>query len=474
MANTESIAVRALRRRGILATGDATTLLTGFVVLLIGIPASYVFGPLGGAGAPSGLLGIGAALWWTANRMARYRDRRPSRQPIRLAMLLFVACVLASYIAATVRPIDDVELRAADRGLLIIVAWLGIVLVCMDGIPSMQRLNVLLRRLTFAGAAMATLGIVQFETGKAWTNYLQIPGLSINSDVGTIGQRDGVTRPFGTATHPIEFGVALTMFLPIALHYALTDTDRSRFRRWFPVAVLAMAIPISVSRSAILCAAVVLAFTLPTLSRGVRRGAYLAMLALGGFIYVTVPGMMGTFVGLFTGIGNDSSAQSRTGSYGIAFEFIRAAPVFGRGYATFLPKYHILDNQLLGTFIELGAVGLTALLGLFAVGIVTGLRIAHRTTDPATRQLARALTATVAGAATSFAFFDAFAFAIIPGILFLTLGAIAALRRLEAGRARASQPDRIDAPAEEDWPEDDDPSEEPSAAPRSRAPAGQV
>jgi len=454
-----------------MASGDATTLLTGFVILLIGLPASYVFGPLGGAGAPSQLLGMGAALWWVANRVSRYRDKTIYRQPIRIAMLAFVGCVLASYIAATIRPIDSTELRAADRGLLIVLAWLGIVVVCMDGIPTRERLDTLLRRLAAAGGAMATLGLVQFETGRAWTNYLHIPGLAVNSVVGTVGQRDGVTRPFGTATHPIEFGVALTMFLPIALHYALVDTHRSKFRRWYPVAVLALAIPVSVSRSAILCTAVVLAFILPTLPNYMRKKAYAAMVVLGGFIYVSVPGMLGTFVGLFTGISNDTSAQSRTGSYGIAFEFIRASPIFGRGYATFLPTYHILDNQYLGTMIELGALGLAALLMLLLVGIGTGLQIRHRATDWETRQLAQALTATVASAAAAYALFDAFSFAIIPGLLFLCLGCIAALRRLEAEKA-AGKRRRLAGDQPDPLPDRPDPgaSREPWTGPRQRVP----
>jgi O-antigen ligase len=428
-------------RLGLMASGDATTLLSGFIVLLIGIPASYVFGPLGGAGAPSQLLGMGAALWWAAHRVSRYRDKKIYRQPIRIAMLAFVGCVLASYIAASIRPIDSTELQSADRGLLNILAWLGILVVCMDGIPSRERLDTLLRRVACAGGAIATLGLVQFETGKAWTNYLQIPGLSMNSTVNMISQRDGLSRPFGTATHPIEFGVALTMFLPIALHYALVDTHRKKVRRWYPVVVLALAIPVSISRSAILCSAVVLAFILPTLPDNIRKRAYAATFLLAAFIYVTVPGMIGTVLGLFTGIGSDTSAQSRTGSYGIAFEFIRTAPIFGRGFATFLPKYHILDNQYLGTLIELGVVGLSVLLILFLVGIGTGLRVRQRSADPDTRQLAQALTATVASTACAYALFDAFSFSIIPGLLFLCLGAIAALRRLEAEKAEKLRDD---------------------------------
>ena len=49
-------------------------------------------------------------------------------------------------------------------------------------------------------------------------------------------------------------------------------------------------------------------------------------------------------------------------SYAIAGEFIGRAPIFGRGFSTFLPSYRILDNQYLGLLIETGIVGLVAFL----------------------------------------------------------------------------------------------------------------
>lgn len=414
-----------------LTTGDATTLLTIFIVMLIGIPSRYVFAPLGGAGAPAELVGMTASLWWLVHRMAQFRRSPRIVQPVRRAMLIFSACVLASYVAATVRPIDASELSSADRGLLLLIAWLGLVIVGTDGIPNRERLDTLLRRLVAAGGAVATLGLVQFKTGLPFTNYLKLPGLSENNDLTSVAARDGFLRPAGTAIHPIEFGVALNIFLPLALHYALADTHRNGFRRWYPALALALCVPVSVSRSAVVCLIVGLGFMIPSWSKAIRRRAYVAIVILLGFVYVAVPGMLGTILGLFTGIGNDSSAASRTGSYGIAWEFISRAPVFGRGFSTFLPGYRILDNQYLGTLIELGFVGLAALIAVFISGIVTARLVRRRSDDPSTRQLSQALTASIAAGAASFALFDAFSFPMIPGLMFLLLGTVGALRRVE-------------------------------------------
>lgn len=423
-------------RRGrtlpLLAGTDGSTVLTAFIVLLFAIPSSFVVGPLGGAGTPAQLLGLAAALWWLVRYFSRYRSHRPVSQPVRRGMLLFCLVVMTSYLIATVRPIEYAELLNADRGLLSLCSWLGLVLVAGDLIPSRKRLDVLLRRVALGGGMLGLLGIAQFETGRSFVEYLRLPGLTASSMAAGVSGRDGFNRPAGTATHPIEFGVVLSMLLPLTLHYALADKEQGRLRRWFPVAGLALCIPASVSRSAVVCTGIALAFVLPTWQRKIRRVAYAAIAALGAFVFVAMPGMIGTMVGLFSGIGSDTSAQSRVGSYAIAGQFIERAPVFGRGFATFLPIYHILDNQYLGVLIELGVAGLVSLLALFLTGILVARRIRRRSTDPSTRSLGQALAASLAAGAASFALFDAFSFAMTAGLVFFVLGMIGALHRLQA------------------------------------------
>jgi O-antigen ligase len=423
------------------ASADAVTALTGFLVLLFAIPSRLVISPLGGSGSPAQLLGAAALLWWAATRLAR-GTRSTTRQPVRWAMSIFVVAVLLSYVAATIRPIDTVELRAADRGLLSVLSWLGIVLLACDGIPSRERLDVLLRRLVLAGGGIAVLGLAQFFTGLSFVNYIQIPGLSQNVDLGALASRNGFSRPAGTALHPIEYGIVLTMMLPIALHFALMDRHRPVLRRWWPVVALALAVPISISRSAIVCTVVVLVVLLPTWPGVFRRRAYLAITALLAVVFVAIPGVLGTLIGLFTGISGDDSAASRTGSYALAWQFITRAPVFGRGFQTFLPQYRILDNQYLLATIETGVVGVLALLGLFAAGAVTARRVRRLSSDEPTRSLGQALTASILAGGASFALFDALSFPQVANMVMLTIGLAAAALRLQAEGSMAAAGDR--------------------------------
>ena len=416
--------------------------LTVFLALLFVIPARLVVEQLGAAGTPAQIFGMAILLWWVAGRLTVDRSQR-RLQPVAKAMLVFAAAILASYLAATTRPIEDIELRAADRGLLSLCAWMGILLLSSQGIPSKERLDTLLRRVVLAGGALATLGLIQFVTRRSWADLIQIPGLSPNADQVGVFIRNGLARPAGTATHPIEYGVVLAMVLPLALHYALHDTHRQRLRRWFPVAAIALAAPISLSRSTILGVVVVMLFLLPTWTRRLRWRAYLATVIALSAVYVAVPGLLGTFRKLFFGIGTDSSALSRTDSYSLAWEFIVRAPVFGRGVGTFLPSYRILDNQYLGSTIETGFVGVAALLALLLTGVLSARRVRRASGDPRTRDLAQSLAAAIAAGMLSFATFDALGFPMVAGMVFLLLGTVGALTRLERREpSEESQPDR--------------------------------
>jgi O-antigen ligase len=339
-------------------------------------------------------------------------------------MVVFVASVTMSYVAAMTRPIASNEVSTAQTGMLLIAGWLGVVLVTDNGIASMDRLEVLMRRMAIGGGLVAALGLIQFATGRAYTDLIQIPGLTTNATLTSVLSRDSYFRPSGTALHPIEFGVAMNILLPICLHVALTATDLSKFRRWFPVVAIAMAIPLSISRSSIVGVVVVLAVLLPTWTRRTRIGALIFSGVTMVMVFLMVPGMLGTITKLFTGISNDSSALSRTNSYPLAWEFISRSPAFGRGFQTFLPSYRILDNQYLGLLIETGFVGVLALLGLFVTAIATAFVARSRFTDVRSRSAAAALAASVAAPAACLAFVDGFSFPLMAGLTFLSCGLI--------------------------------------------------
>jgi polysaccharide biosynthesis protein PslJ len=408
-----------------------TKLLTALITLLVAIPSALIIGPLGSAGTPADVLGLVMLVLWACHRILAPRDPARRVNPVALAMVLFVGAVLASYIAAARRPIAPLEMSAADRGLLLSIAWLGMLLFAMEALRTTDGLDTIMRRLTFAGAGLALVGLAQFVTKMPLVNFIRVPGLRTNADLAdALGTRGSLTRPPGTAVHPIEFGAVLTMILPIALHYALHDHHRRLARRWLPVAAIAVAVPISLSRSALLSTAIALIVLLPTWPARLRRRAYVAVVGVFGCLYLVVHGLLSELTSLFLGVSTDSSAASRTNSYGLAMDFIGRSPWFGRGFRTFLPEYRILDDQLLGTAVEMGLVGLAALIALMVTGVVSCYRARRHMSDPVTRQLGQALVASVAAASCSFALYDALSFPMAACTFFLVLGCAAAYVRL--------------------------------------------
>ncbi|MGN6331334.1 MAG: O-antigen ligase family protein [Motilibacteraceae bacterium] len=417
--------------------GDAVTFLTVFAVLLLLVPSRLVFAPLGGSGSPALMLAVTGLVWWGHAVLTRAPALHPSR-PARWVAAGWTAAVGASYVVAMSRPIDAVEVRAADRGILSVLALLGVLLVAADGIPTAERAERLLRRLVGLAGVVACVAVLQFFTGLDLVSYIRIPGLSADGYLVAMETRNGLNRPSATATHPIELGVVLAVVLPLALHFALRATAGRRTVPVLSVLVISLAALMSVSRSAVLASAVALAVFLPGLPRRQRRYTLLALPLVLVAVRLAAPGLIGTLRGLFTQIGSDPSAGSRTGAYDIVAPYIWQRPLFGRGFNTFLPSYHILDNQYLMTLIDTGIVGLSALLSLFVAAFLCAASAATRWPVHSERRgLARAVAAAVAAAAVGFLTFDALSFPMCAGLAALMIGCAFRLRLL----AREEIPD---------------------------------
>ena len=410
---------------------DAVTLLTCYLFLLMAIPAPLVLAPLGGAGGPATIFAallLGCYLL-TLIHPALALDRGP--QPVRVAAVILTCAVIATYISANRRTLPGLEENGADRGLIIMLGWLGVMLLAADGIVNMDRLKTLLSRVIFGATAMASLAIVQFFTGLNAAQYIVIPGLTTQTPFTDLLTRDQLNRPSATAIDPIELAVVLAVCLVIAVHRARFAPDGRRGRRWAQVAIIAIALPMTVSRTGIVSLVVAGIVLLPTWPKWDRRAAYVAGLAGTAFLFATKPGLLGEFRSLFLQVGSDTSSASRTGAFSASLPFIMQHPWLGRGFGTFLPAtYFFTDDQFLLTLIETGIIGLAALLGLFITGWLTARSARRMSKNPEVRDLGQTMAATVAIAAVSFATLDELSFAIAASLTFLIIGCSGALWRL--------------------------------------------
>ncbi len=422
-------ATPALHRAG---GADAVTLLSILVVVRLALPSQLVIGPLGGAGAPATLFGLLLLAYWFWHRLHRAAPERAAA--VNAVAIAFGAIALASFAVASVRPIAAEELSLSTLSILSLAGWMGGLLLASDGVASPERLRVLVSRLAIMGSAFAGFGLVQFVTGTAWVDRLSIPGLVANTPVYSITQREGFSRPFSTAIHPIEFGSVIAMLLPLTIVFGLLGPSRGggRWRMWIPAALTVLAASLSSSRSTLVGLALGIVLLWPALTGLQRLVGGVATMVLGVFVFVTVPGMVGTISGLFGGVaGNDSSVASRVEGFSVAATYFGRAPILGRGFGTFLPRYRIFDNQYLLTLVETGALGLVAMILLWVVPVV-GIARVIRKSEPGSPQrlVGTGLLASCVVGGVGLAFFDGFSFPMMPAVWFVVLGLGGAYRRL--------------------------------------------
>jgi O-antigen ligase len=410
---------------------DAVTVLSVFIVTLLVLPARFVFQALGAAGTPAGVMAVLCLMWYLSAMFMPATTPVRGRQPLRVVLLIFLCAILASYAAATGRSLPALELNGADRGLILVLGWIGIALLAADGIDRLERLEAIRRRLVTGGTFISALALIQFFAHLDLAKYLAFPGLSEAGTYTSLLSRDGFARPMATATHPIELGVVLAALLPLALHGGVYPEPGKRGRRWFQVMLILITLPMTVSRSAILGMVVIGAVILPIWP---GRWRIVAVTVLGFVtiaMHAVVPGLIGTVTGLVTSIGSDSSTVARTDDYTAVAAAVGQRPWFGQGFGTYLPQtYRILDNQYLGSLVETGLFGVIALLVVLSSGWFLARGARKATIDPAVRHLAQCFAAASGVAIFSYGTFDAFGFPMIANLTFLILGCCAALWRL--------------------------------------------
>jgi len=223
--------------------------------------------------------------------------------------------------------------------------------------------------------------------------------------------RGSLNRVFGTAIDPIELGVSAGMLLALAVYLMMHDIGRARWKRVVPVVCIALSVCSSVSRSSVIAVAAslgVLVILLPPARR--LKGLASVPVALG-VVFVAAPGLLGTLLSFFLAGNSDPSVAHRTNNYPYVEQLVRQAPWFGQGGNTYISsELHVLDNQYLTTAIELGLLGLAALVFYLAWPAVVALAARRRTTDPELRDLCAALAGAELAAVLCAATFDGFSF----------------------------------------------------------------
>jgi O-antigen ligase len=300
--------------------------------------------------------------------------------------------------------------------------WIGfmIVLYLIVSVSSVRDAEAFLKTLVVGAAILGALGVIEWKTGTNAFAHLnrELPILRpvVNPDIDTF--RGGLTRAYASAQHPIAFGAALALILPIAAVMA--------FRRqkpfWYLCAgLIVMGSLAAVSRTSlvmILVAATILAVLKPHAAR-MALPFVLPMLVA---IQIALPGTFSTIRASFFPSGglveqqaNQEVGSGRVASFGPAIDELSGHPLFGRGFGTRIvetenPKRNsfILDDEWLSTTLEIGLVGLVAWLWIIIRFCQRAARGSQ--TDDDRGWMLAALASSAGAFGVSMLFYDAFSF----------------------------------------------------------------
>ncbi|RIW49945.1 O-antigen ligase domain-containing protein [Micromonospora endophytica] len=409
---------------------DAAVLLSLLLCLLMLIPAKLIVPNMTDLGRPALIIAVLMSAWWV---LVRFNPRLPmvGPQPLRWVVLLYVLWATVSYAVGFLRGLTTMEANSADRAMLYVAAFAGVVLVVADGLPNWDRFRLVFQVFVWCAGFMALVGLLQFVLWTDVTVYLMVPGLEPKGFVPGFEVRGAGVRVASTTLHYIEFSAVMAMALPFAIHFARFAAERKVRQRFVLVALLiAAAIPTTVSRTGFLAAGLVLLVMVPVWNWRMRYNMAVTAVGLLAALMFLKPGLINTVIGLFAGAADDPSVTSRTDRYDMVQSYFVARPWLGRGIGTWVsPQYQYLDNQWFAQALTGGLVGVAALATLHLAAIALAIVALRRAERPEDRHLCAALISTQLIAIAVGFMFDSLSFTTFATLLPLMIGATGAVWR---------------------------------------------
>lgn len=418
-------------RRAVAAPSHAVRLLQVFVATLMLLPADYVVKAVGAAGYAAALVSYLVLLFYIAGTIFSYHNPLEYRYPIRIALGVLWIVSFASYVQMDRGFMSTVQLASADRWMMQLAGVSGIVLVTAECLHSLEDVRRVLRVLIWGGAICGVISIVQYKGGIDPTHYLKLPGFSLNAIDATntgIGSRGGHSRVPGTATDPIELGVVAGMLLPLAVYMLMHDNEKPKWQRLVACVCTALSVPASVSRSGVVAVVASLGVLLVSLPPVSRLKGFAAIPPALAVVFMASHGLIGTLASYFMAGTSDPSISHRTDNYSYVTRLVQEKPLLGRGGGTYIPDsaVHILDNEYLTISIELGLLGVGALLFFLIWPMVAALVVRARSTDRALRDLGGALAGAALASVLCSATFDSLSFPMFVNVQALVAGLVGA------------------------------------------------
>ncbi len=328
------------------------------------------------------------------------------------------------------------------------LSYLLVIYFVVSVVRSRRDLDRMLALLVGGGTIVGLAALIEWRTGTnffGWYSHV-VPFLNY-IDEGVAQTRGTGIRARASAQHPIALSAAFVLLLPIAVYLY----QRHRNRLWLAAAaVLTLGALSTGSRTGmVMLIGVGLGFLCIKPRESVRMIPWLLPLLV--VVQVVMPGTLGTMKSILNPsyvIEEQSYDQGATGRadrrHRSRARSMGDQALLGSGFGTTVadpnaPKeseQQILDNQWLGTLLQIGALGALSLLWLFGLAVARLARRA-RAASGADGWLSAALATSVISFALGMLTFDAFAFVQVTFFAFVIIGFGAVVLRSPApGKAR--------------------------------------
>jgi hypothetical protein len=366
-------------------------------------------------------------------------EMRLRKSGLAAPLLVFGLAVVGSLAANP----DRVSAYQTDvvKQLSVVVGYFVVFYLLVNLLRTRSACETALSVLVVGGAILAAFAIVERQTG--WSPFVHLdrylPFVQASTDhAGGVAELAGGyrgARAFGSAEHPIALGALLAMLAPVAA--ALGVIRRQAI--WIACLILLVVGSFAtLSRTAVLMLfAWALVFAMLRWQDAKRFIPY-ALVAFA-MIHLAMPGALGTLRSALNpgaliqeqSTKPDSQlAAGRFADLGPSFEEFRQKPVLGYGLGTRITvgeraNSRLLDNQWLGTLLDMGLVGVFGfvwLLGRFIARVSSASRKAG-----ADGVVLAALASAVFAYAVGMFTYDALAFTQVTFILFVLLAIGSAL-----------------------------------------------
>jgi hypothetical protein len=365
--------------------------------------------------------------------------RTPLDGPIALIVAASLCSVAVNY--GRVAPLASTVLK----GLIVFVSFIALFYFVSSVISTRARLVAVTKFIVAGASFVAFFSIIEQRTGFNLFDHIQtvVPVLEFKGSQPFL--RDGLLRAFGSSDHPIALGVLFSMTFPLAFAFA-----KSGSRVWWvPTLVILIGVMATASRTAVM-AMVAVGLVFLWLRRSDVVPLLPLLIPLLIIVKVAAPGSIATIKNSFLPGSGQSLLQEQqalaadptliSGRANFKPKLVEGMhrPILGQGLGTRqtgadnpLRNAPILDNQWLGTFLDIGLVGVAGWLWLFGrTGRLLG-RVA-RTRGSPDGLLAAGFVASITSFGVSMLTYDALAFLQETLVLWVLLALAGALIRTHA------------------------------------------